>query len=280
MRRRAAAARALARLQQEHLTGEIITDKNRLIERVALLEEDKLLLARILDKMELTARRNVPSATQFLNSRERALAERLILAAGSPEHEFEGGEERAVLKFLLDYPCDFSPVCYIRAEFSTMYRLDHRDLLGALMGAGIKRETVGDINVGEGSAEFAVLADIVPYLMSNLDSAGRAKLSLSVISKQELSAAADDFDLRRVTVSSLRLDSVLAAAFKLSRTRALELVNAGRVSLDHIECLKPDKPVGEGSVISVRGHGRAVVVGVGGRSRKGRTILEVKIYGR
>lgn len=243
-------------------------------------EEDKLLLARILDKIELTARRNVPSATQFLTSRERALAEKLLAAAGSPAHEFEGGEERTVLKFLSDYPCDFSPVSYIRAEFPMMYKLDHRDFLGALMGAGIKRETVGDINVGEGSADFAVLAEVVPYLMSNLTSAGRAPLSLSVIDAEELAAPVDDFTPRRVTVSSLRLDSVLAAAFNLSRTRAAELVAAGRVSLEHIECLKPDKAVGEGSVISVRGHGRAVVASFGGQSRKGRTIVELKIYGR
>ena len=43
-----------------------------------------------------------------------------------------------------------SPLVCLRASFFDADALSHRDFLGALMGAGIARETVGDICVGKG----------------------------------------------------------------------------------------------------------------------------------
>ena len=84
--------------------------------------------------------------------------------------------------------------------------------------------------------------------------------------------------LIRDTVSSLRLDAVTATAFSMSRGRAAELIAAGRVNLDHAPCLKPDKPVAEGAVLTARGFGRARLREVGGLSKKGRTGITIERY--
>ena len=42
--------------------------------------------------------------------------------------------------------------------------------------------------------------------------------------------------------------------------------------------MKVDTPVHEGDVISIRGHGKAVVSGLGGSSRKGRQFVLAEIY--
>ena len=55
-----------------------------------------------------------------------------------------------------------SPVVCLRATYYEADTLSHRDFLGALMGAGIARETVGDICVGQGSCDFFVTAEIAP----------------------------------------------------------------------------------------------------------------------
>ena len=80
------------------------------------------------------------------------------------------------------------------------------------------------------------------------------------------------------TVATLRLDAVLASGFSLARGKAADAISGGRVSVNHRECLKPDKPVGEGDILTCRGLGKCVVKSVGGQSRKGRIIIEIERY--
>ena len=87
-------------------------------------------------------------------------------------------------------------------------------------------------------------------------------------------------DVKTDTVASLRLDAVLSAAFGLSRTKAAELIAAGRVDLGDSPCLKPAKDLVEGAVFSVRGFGRAKLLEIGGKSRKGRVFIKIGLYGR
>ena len=82
----------------------------------------------------------------------------------------------------------------------------------------------------------------------------------------------------RDTVSSLRLDAVASSAFSMSRGRAAELIAAGRVNLDHVPCLKGDRPVAEGAVLTVRGLGKARLVQVGPLTKKGRTAITIERY--
>ena len=56
------------------------------------------------------------------------------------------------------------------------------------------------------------------------------------------------------------------------------LIGAGRVSLNHRECLKADRQVAEGDTITCRGLGKCVVREVLGQSKKGRTMLIIERY--
>ena len=80
----------------------------------------------------------------------------------------------------------------------------------------------------------------------------------------------------RDTVATPRLDAVVAAAFSTSRGKAADLIAAGRVQLNYRECGKSDRLVAEGDVLSCRGLGKAVVKELGGRSKKGRVMLELE----
>lgn len=104
------------------------------------------------------------------------------------------------------------------------------------------------------------------------------RLSVAEIGREELILPQVQVKLIRDTVSSLRLDAVTATAFSMSRGRAAELIAAGRVNLDHAPCLKPDKPVAEGAVLTARGFGRARLREVGGLSKKGRTGITIERY--
>ena len=92
-------------------------------------------------------------------------------------------------------------------------------------------------------------------------------------------APAADGKTVRDTVASLRLDAVLGSGFSLSRGRASELIAAGRVSLNGCECLKPDRLLTQGDILSVRGQGRLILREVGGLSKKGRFYITVERFG-
>ncbi|MDE6840961.1 MAG: RNA-binding protein, partial [Oscillospiraceae bacterium] len=104
------------------------------------------------------------------------------------------------------------------------------------------------------------------------------RLKLREIPLAELSPAPVQMKLIHDTVSTLRLDAVLSSGFSLARVKAADAVTGGRVSLNHRECLKPDRAVAQGDVLTCRGLGKCVLKSVGGQSRKGRIIIEIERY--
>ena len=259
-------------------------DKRELIARAAQEPEDRLLLARVLDKFEQRERRNIPASTGFLSPREQTLAVSLLNAAGIREgYRLDGGyegAERKVLTFLPDWAEeDPEALAFLRAAFRGADSvLTHRDILGSLMGQGIARERVGDILLSDHSADVVVSPSLAEFLLQNWDSAGRVRLDISPIDREALAIPQTRIKEVRDTVSSLRLDAVASSAFSLSRGKAAELIAAGKVSLDHMPCEKPDKPVAEGAVLTVRGLGKARVAECGKLTKKGRIALRIERY--
>lgn len=262
-------------------------NKTELLNKFSKDAEERVVLARALDQMERAARRSIPCATQFLSPAQRAALEPLITAVGHPKHLFHGGyegAERAVCVFLPGWqePGDWDAadgLAAIECAYPpTGAELTHRDLLGGLMGAGLTREKVGDILVGDAAAQIVCLRDAAPIILAQFEQAGRYKLKLREIPLGELSPARLEVKLIHDTVAALRLDAVLASGFSLARGKAADAITGGRVSLNHRECLKPDRAVAQGDVITCRGLGRCVLKTVGGQSRKGRTIIEIERY--
>ncbi len=262
-------------------------EKAELVARFAQTDEDRILLARVLDKMTAADRRSIPAATNFLTGREQALCRQLLHAAGAAGFCFFGGvpeAERAVCCFLPDYLDESwmtggdGPIAAVRAQFRAERPPTNRDMLGSLMGSGIKRETIGDIYVGRTSCDFLVTREILPYVLQNLTSAGRVRLSVEEIALAELAVPEAQVRERHESVAALRLDSVVAAGCDVSRTAASELIRRGAVSLDHLPCDKPDRTVAPGSLISVRGRGRIRLKSVDGTTRKGRTAVTIEEF--
>ena len=201
-------------------------------------------------------------------------------------HTFGGyeGAERQMLVYLPDYLeedalyDEDSPIVCLRAEFFQGDSLSHRDFLGALMGAGIGRETVGDICVGSGSCDFFVTGEIAPYILQSFTSAGRTRLRMQQIPLSEAHIPEAEVKEIRDTLASLRLDSVISAGFRIGRSLAAQHVSAGKAAIDGLPCEKPDKAVAEGMKISVRGLGKIKLANVNGQTKKGRISVIIHRY--
>ena len=262
-------------------------NKTELLNKFAKDPDERMVLARAMDQMERSASRSIPCATQFLSPAQRAALEPLLAASGHPRHLFHGGyegAERTVCVFLPDWleGSDWTAedeLAAIEAAYPpTGAELTHRDLLGGLMGIGLTREKVGDILTGDTAAQIICLRETASIILSQFDQAGRYRLKLREIPLSALSPAPAQVKVIHDTVSALRLDAVLASGFSLARGKAADAVAAGRVSVNHRECLKPDKSVAEGDVLTCRGLGKCVLKTVGGQSRKGRIIIEIERY--
>ena len=80
--------------------------KKELLDRCARDGDERILLARVLDKVELAQNRGVPACTQFLSAGEQASVTDLLNAWGHPRHILFGGyddAERRVCAFLPDW---------------------------------------------------------------------------------------------------------------------------------------------------------------------------------
>ena len=253
-----------------------------ILRALAADEDDRLLLSRLLDRLETCRSRAYMTATRFLDPHERALAEEAVRLSGAwSECVFFGGytdAERVTALFFPDYltpeqAAADAPVALLRAEKSPTDTLTHRDYLGALMSLQIERAMVGDILVHETGADIFVLREVADFLLLNFGRAGRRRITLSEVPLSDLRRAAADEVEGEGSVASLRLDSVAALIFGLSRSQAQEQISHGSVYLNHRACPKPDHEVGEGDRITLRGHGRAKVTALGGVSRKGRQFV-------
>ena len=223
----------------------------------------------------------LPRFTRFLEPSLEREARAAANAAGV-QLALWGGHadaERSIAAFYPDEPpaeADYPLVC-LELSWNLKYaEPGHRDLLGAVMGLGLERDAVGDIAPGEaeGTAWLFVHSDMESYILGNLDSAGRAKLKVRSAEGAPRLKPPEGISLR-VTVSSFRLDAVLAAGLKLSRGEAQRLIESSQVKRNHIEILRGDARLEEGDLLSVRGHGRMRVDGFEGLTRKGRQAVRL-----
>ena len=146
------------------------------------------------------------------------------------------------------------------------------------MGAGIARETLGDICVDKGSCDFFVTEEIAPYILQSFTGAGRTRLRLTRIALDQAKIPEPEMKQIRDTLASLRFDSVISSGFRIGRSLACDYVNAGKCAINGLPCQKPDKAVEEGDKISVRGLGKIRLTQVNGQTKKGRISVVIDRY--
>lgn len=134
-------------------------------------------------------------------------------------------------------------------------KLEHHQILGSLMGLGLRRDLFGDIQAGQSGFYVATTLEIVPVLLNQWTEAGREKINVSLFEgiPDLLPGLGEE---RRITVNSSRLDAVIANAFGVSRSMAQELITQGKVKKSGLGVSKVETEVQPNDIVSCRGHGR------------------------
>lgn len=170
------------------------------------------------------------------------------------------------------------PLVCLHARVNTRFHtIAHRDLLGAFMALGLTRACIGDMIIRDADVYIFASSQTADFVAGSLTSAGKTPLSFSVLDEIPPMPEPEGTVFSAV-VSSLRLDAVLAAAYRLSRSQAAEFIRAGLVKVDHVPCEHTDYQLKEGALLSLRGKGRVRLDEVHGLTRKQRIGISLFRY--
>ncbi|MGL5977932.1 MAG: RNA-binding protein [Erysipelotrichaceae bacterium] len=169
------------------------------------------------------------------------------------------------------------PICLLKAKYNNKFRkIEHRDVLGALMNLGIERDQFGDIYVEEATLYVYVLESIAPYVMQQLIQIGKSKVTFEV--SQDDVRPSYDLEESQKIVTSLRLDVIVAALTNLSRDKAQSLIRSGLVKLAYSTIEDVSKLCHNGNDISIRGYGRFIFYEVVKTTKKDNMVIRVAKY--
>lgn len=254
-------------------------------------KDDKILLAQVLDKIEISEKTNKIQNTDFLDMAQIELVQKFINKIKIENYITYGGFEQAERKMFVIYPEKFNTevvsknlnnivqIIKIQLPNELMGKYTHRDYLGAVIKLGIKREKIGDIIVDNSGADIIVEKDIVKFLIENLGELTRfSKSKITVESIENLRTVEIKKQELEVIVSSLRLDNVISELARCSRNKALDIINMERVFVNFQSETKKTKQIKVGDMITIRGKGRFYIKEQIGQTKSGRTIIKIEKF--
>lgn len=246
------------------------------------MSENDFLLARTEDLIWREANGEPMVFSSFLTAEEAALVGEFCAKRKAPHYLFGGYDdsERKMLSISEIEPeilKEAFPIVLLRIIGVDPNAISNRDVLGALMGTGIRREMLGDIIVRQGIAAFFVCEQIAEFLIQTVDSIGRYRVSLEV-AESDFLVPPPLFESVRTTVPSLRMDAVISSIAHVSRDQAGKLIEDKLVQINHKTIEKKIKEINAGDRLVVRGFGKWIIDDCGELSKKGRIVLHCRKY--
>lgn len=254
-------------------------------------QEDKILLAQILDKIEFSMQREKLEYTDFLDMYQISLVKSFMKKIDFENYILYGGFENAERNVLIIYPDKYN-ANMIEKNYSKIIKViritlndeekgqySHRNYLGGIVKVGMKREKVGDILVSDDGADILVKDETAETLKQELGTLTRFENSkIEIIDLQDLRQQEIKVEELSIIVPSLRLDNFVSDLAKTSRSKASQIIDSERVFINGQNETKASKQVKLGDIITIRGKGRFVVKEFAGTTRSGRTVVKIEKY--
>jgi len=249
------------------------------------MTNDELLLKKRFEELaRRSAARGCWTNTDFLNMAEQDILSRSD-TAGTPYRLFGGFDsaERRIALFGSEELCGFDmppPICCVEVSPTAPKFADtltHRDFLGAVLSLGIDRSVVGDILVSDNKGYIFCLDSMGQYIADNLAQVRHTAVRCTLRGEPP-SGVMPQPEEKELVAASERVDALVAAVYKLSRSESSELIAAGKVSINSRVTLSQSAEPSPGDIVSVRGAGRFEYSGPLRGTKSGRLRVSVKVY--
>lgn len=253
--------------------------------------EERLIIAKLEDKIRFCKTKNKIINTDFLNMYEKKIIIQKLTELKFNNYILFGGYENSEMQLLILYPEKFdlemvnknlsNIVKVIRIvlpnELSSQY--EHRDYLSAVMKVGLVRERIGDIIVFDKSAYIVVLKENSEYIKQSLSEMIRFKKSkIDIICPHDMEVKEKEFEEIDILVSSKRLDNFVSEIGNISRSNTEELIKTEKVFINSKVETKGSKLVNVGDILIIRGKGKFIVFEENGINKNGKFKIIVKKY--
>ncbi len=241
-------------------------------------ESEHILISRLDDTVHLCDKRGAPCFLGFLDLHEQAIVRREQNRLAGYRWTLLGGypdAERRVLAVYPDYfevsdeDCPFTAVAF---RYRAVRKLTHRDFLGTMLSAGIRRDRIGDILCGEGLTVVFVREEISAFISEQIDRIGGEGVT-ALLNYDGSLPIHKEYEIIQETIASARLDVAVKALTRLSREKAAEMIRLGAISVDHLPETAVSAPISAPCTISIRGYGRYLIDQIGPETKKGRLLF-------
>lgn len=213
------------------------------------------------------------------------VADKLVLVRISGNFEFDQGTlmifSHVIYVFILTSLITENRFHFVSQPNHSYHVLEvasHRDFMGTILGAGVNRETIGDILVLDNrGAQAIVTTEMSSFLVSSITSVRSVKVAVDVVSLEDIEIPPKRVKELQSVETSMRLDAVVSGGLGMSRTKMADLTRRGLVFLNYREARSPSKTVKTGDIVSVRGVGK-LQIGESSTTSKGKYRIEMKKY--
>lgn len=249
------------------------------------MEKNEFFLKRIRELANLSYQRDIVTFSDFLNLNEQNMVSSLKQQFPQVVMETFGGYVNAerqmvafhpdALAFTWEYPIDCLKIEPKAIKFSE--NLSHRDYMGALLNLGVDRSVIGDIIVQEKAAWFFCQSKMTEFFLENLCRVRHTNIMITKVNDPE-EFPHPNLESINGTCASVRLDSLIALAFKASRSSMVSYIESGQVFVNGKLITSNGYEPKEGDIVSVRGKGRFIFDGVSHQTKKGRYGVRILLY--
>lgn len=196
---------------------------------------------------------------------------------------FKGLNEGCEKKLLAVYSEYFTedylhfPVKYFKIiKKSKFISLEHKHYLGNILGLGIKREILGDLIVKNDKCYGIILENMFDFLKENLFRINSSPVEIIEIDEREVPQ--NEFKDLNITLSSLRLDSLVSELANLSRALSVNYIDLGNVQVNYEIQRGKSCKVSVGDTVIIKKYGKFRIEEENGLTKKDKVKLIVRKY--
>ena len=253
-------------------------------------DEDRILVAKLFDKIEFVNKKNSVEHTEFLDMRQRQLLEKIMKDMKVTNYVATGAYKTAERTVIIIYPekleevfekenFDYNSIFgVIRIELPNELKgmYTHRNYLGAIIKIGMKREKVGDILTSKDGADIIVFKEVEKIISEGLREFTRfSKAEFKKVKIEDLKIEEPQTKRLNIIIPSMRVDSIVAEVIRTSRAKATSIIKEERVFVNHELVVKGSKELKENDLITVRGKGRFKVGKILNKTKKENLVIEI-----